>query len=160
MFTMIPLIRASCVRELEKRMYWGHFHYFTDPKSYYPNKVMDSSPPPEPPVTLIEEGMARMTLGETKERRDFARSPGRSVRQHSVRDKGKEDTGHLPYAISFSLQEREPSSNVETTALMEGQNDAQQQDRELPFNPSLLQCEVYLKSEEVIAVKHNRSREQ
>ena len=43
---------------------------------------------------------------------------------------------------------------------MEGQNDAQQQDRELPFNPSLLQCEVYLKSEEVIAVKHNRRREQ
>ena len=100
-----------------------------------------------------------MTLGETKERRDFARSPGRSVRQLSVRDKGKEDTGYLPYAISFSLQ-REPSSNVETTALMEGQNDAQQQDQELPFNPSLLQCEVYLKSEEVIAVKHNRSREQ
>ena len=43
---------------------------------------------------------------------------------------------------------------------MEGQNDAQQQDRELPFNPSLLQCEVYLKSEEVITVKHNRRREQ
>ena len=43
---------------------------------------------------------------------------------------------------------------------MEGQNDAQKQDRELPFNPSLLQCEVYLKSEEVIAVKHNRRREQ
>ena len=43
---------------------------------------------------------------------------------------------------------------------MEGQNDAQQQERELPFNPSLLQCEVYLKSEEVIAVKHNRGREQ
>ena len=73
---------------------------------------MDSSPPPEPPVTLIEEGMARMTFGETKERGDFARSPGRSVRQHSVKDKGKEDTGHLPYAISFSLQERERSSNV------------------------------------------------
>ena len=81
---------------------------------------MDSSPPPTPPVTLIEEGIARITLGETKERRDFARSPGRCVRQHSVRDKGKEDTGHLPYAISFSLQEREPSSNVETAALMEG----------------------------------------
>ena len=53
------------------------------------------------------------------------------------------------------------------------QNLAQQQDRESfrkkkrkkdglkePFNPSLLQCGVYLKSEEVIAVKHNRRREQ
>ena len=94
---------------------------------------MDSSPPPKPPVTLIEEGIARMTLEETRDMRDFATSLGRSVRQHSVRDKNKEDTGHLYYAISFSLQEREPSSNVETTALMEGQNDAQQQDLELPF---------------------------
>ena len=68
------------------------------PYSYYPNKVVDSSPPPKPPVTLIEEGIARMTLEETRERRGFATSPGRSVRQHSVRDKGKEDTCHLPYA--------------------------------------------------------------
>ena len=116
MFTMIPLVRASCVRELEKRMYQGHFHYFAGPKSYYPNKPMDSSPPPEPPVTLIEEGIARMTLEETREMRDFAISLGRSDRQHSVGDKSKEDTGHLPYAILFSLQDHEPSSNVETTA--------------------------------------------
>ena len=97
---MTSLVRASCVRELMKRMYRGH--YFTGPKSYYPNKVMDSSPPPKLPVTLIEEGMARMTLEETREMNDFATSLGRSVRQHSVRDKSKEDTGHLPYAVSFS----------------------------------------------------------
>ena len=138
-------------------MYWGHFHYFTGPNSYYPKKVMDSSPPPKPPVTLIEEGIAKMTLEETREMRDFATSLRRSVRHHSVREKSKEDTGHLPYAITFSFQEREPSSKIETTALMEGQNDALQQERELP---SLLQCEVYFKSKEVIAVKHNRRREQ
>ena len=125
--------------------------------SYYPKKVMDSSPPPKPPVTLIEEGIAKMTLEETREMRDFATSLRRSVRHHSVREKSKEDTGHLPYAITFSFQEREPSSKIETTALMEGQNDALQQERELP---SLLQCEVYFKSKEVIAVKHNRRREQ
>ena len=123
---------------------------------------MDSSPPPKPPVTLIEEGIAKMTLEETREMRDFATSLRRSVRHHSVREKSKEDTGHLPYAITFSFQEREPSSKIETTALMEGQkmegqNDALQQERELP---SLLQCEVYFKSKEVIAVKHNRRREQ
>ena len=43
---------------------------------------------------------------------------------------------------------------------MEGQNDSQQQDRELPFNQSFLQCGAYLKTEEVIAVKHNLRREQ
>ena len=121
---------------------------------------MDSSPPPKPPVTLIEEGIAKMALEETREMRDFATSLGRSVRHHSVRDESREDTGHLPYAITFSIQEREPSSKIETTALMEGENDAQQQERQLPFNPSLLQCEVYFKSKEVIAVKHNRRREQ
>ena len=105
---------------------------------------MDSSPPPKPPVTLIEEGIAKMTLEETREMREFATSLRRSVRHHSVREKSKEDTGHLPYAITFSFQ---------TTALMEGQNDAQQQERELP---SLLQCEVYFKSKEVIAVKHKK----
>ena len=31
--------RAACVRELQKRMYRGHFHYYTGPKSYYPDKV-------------------------------------------------------------------------------------------------------------------------
>ena len=98
-----------------------------------------------------------MTLEETREMRDFATSLGRSVRHHSVRDESKEDTGHLPYTITFFFQEREPSSKIETTALMEGQNDAQQQERELP---SLLQCEVHFKSKEVIAVKHNRRREQ
>ena len=82
------------------------------------------------------------------------------MRHHSVRVESKEDTGHLPYAITFSIQEREPSSKIKTTALMKGENDAQQQERQLPFNPSLLQCEVYFKSKEVIAVKHNRRREQ
>ena len=32
------------------------------PNSDYPKKVMDSSPPPKPPVTLIEEGIAKMVL--------------------------------------------------------------------------------------------------
>ena len=96
-FTMTPFVRASCVRELEMRMYRGHFHYFTGPKSYYPNKAIDSSPPPKPPVTLIEDRVARMTLEETGDMRDFATSLGRSVGQHSFRD--KEDTGHLPYAL-------------------------------------------------------------
>ena len=38
--------RAACVREIQKRMYNGHFHYFTGPKSYYPEKVIHSTPPP------------------------------------------------------------------------------------------------------------------
>ncbi|CAH3140667.1 unnamed protein product, partial [Pocillopora meandrina] len=114
-------------------MYRGHFHYFTGPKIYYPNKAMDSSPPLKPPVTLIEKGIARMTLKETKDMREFATSLRRSVRQHS------------------------PSSNVETTALMEGQNDAQQQDREQPF--SSISSIRYFKSKQVIAVKLNRRRE-
>ena len=98
--------RAACVAELEKKMYRGHFHYFTGPKSYFPDKVMDSTPPPKPPVSVVEDGIARLTLDETRELRDFATSLGRSVRQHSVRDKSKEGTGHLPYAMSCLLQPR------------------------------------------------------
>ena len=49
--------RASCIRELDERMYQSHFHYFTGPKSH-------SSPPLKPPVTLIEEGIVRMKKQE------------------------------------------------------------------------------------------------
>ena len=38
------ILRASCVRELQKKMYHGQFHYYTGLKSYHPNKVMDASP--------------------------------------------------------------------------------------------------------------------
>ena len=92
-----PLVRASCVRELEQKMYRGHFHYFTGPKGYYPNKAMDSSPPLQPSVTLIEEGIARMTLKETKDMREFATSLRRSVRQHSVKDKSEKR--HCPSSL-------------------------------------------------------------
>ena len=37
--------RAACIRELGKRMPNGLFHYFTGPKSYYPNKVLNTPPP-------------------------------------------------------------------------------------------------------------------
>ena len=116
------------------------------PKSYYPNKVMDSPPPPKPPVSLVEGGIAKMTLDETREVRDFATSLGRSVRQHSVRDKSKEDTGYLPYAVSFSLQQLEPAFNVATRALMDGQ--------------SAESCPLIDPYCSLIAVRHNWRREQ
>lgn len=48
--------RAACVRELEKRMYWVHFNYYTSPNSYYPDKVIDANPPLRPsPVSLIDK---------------------------------------------------------------------------------------------------------
>ena len=63
---------------------------------------MNSSPPPKPPISLIEDGMEKLTLDDVKELKEFAVSFGKSVRQHTVRDKSKEDTGHLPYPVSFS----------------------------------------------------------
>ena len=96
--------RGACVRELEKRMYRGYFHYFTSPDSYYPDKLIDCHPPPKPPISVLEDKLQKLTLNETRELRDFAVSFGKSVRQHTVRDKSKEDTGHLPYPVSFSLQ--------------------------------------------------------
>ena len=98
--------RGACVRELEKRMYRGYFHYFTSPDSYYPDKLSDCHPPPKPPISVLEDELQKLTLKETRELRDFAVSFGKSVRQHTVRDKSKEDTGHLPYPVSFSLQKQ------------------------------------------------------
>ena len=153
--------RTACVQELEKRMYIGHFHYFTGPKSYYPDKVMNSFPPPKPAISLIEDGMEKLTLDDGKELKEFAVSLGKSVRQHNVRDKSKEDTGHLPYPVSFSLQQRETGSNVLTSTLLEGQSDTQQMDQEdLLRRQTVLQCDILFKVEEIVAVKHGRRREQ
>ncbi|PFX13053.1 hypothetical protein AWC38_SpisGene22905 [Stylophora pistillata] len=145
--------RTACVREPEKRMYRGHFHYFTGPKSYYPDKALDSPPPPKPSISLIEDQMEKLPLSDTNELREFASSVGKSVRQHTVRDNSKEDTGQLPYAISFSLQQRQPGSNVATSSLLQG--DTQQ----VLCQQSVLHCEILFKAGEVVAVKHGRRRE-
>ena len=48
---------------------------------------------------------------------------GKSVRQHTVRDKSEEDAGHLPHPVSFSFKQREPGSNVLASTLLEVQSD-------------------------------------
>ena len=82
------ILRASCVRSLRR----GCIEVIS--------VTSLAPPPPNPPVSLVEDGIARTTLFETIEMRDFATSLGRSIRQHSVRDKSKEDTSHLPYNLA------------------------------------------------------------
>ena len=98
---------------------------------------------------------------DVKELKEFAVSFGKSVRQHTVRDKSKEDTGHLPHPVSFSLHQREPSSNVRTSTLLEGQSETQQMAQEdVLRRQTVLQCDILFKAEEIVAVKHGRRREQ
>jgi len=98
------ILRTSCVRELQKKMYRGQFHYYTGPKSYYPNKVIDASPPQISHVLQLETAMEKLSLEDKQQLHEFATTFGKSVRQHTVRDKSKEDTGHLPYQMSFCIQ--------------------------------------------------------
>ena len=111
---------GACVRELEMQMHHGHFHYFTSPDSYL-DKLKDCHPPPKPPISVLEEEY-KLTLSETRELRDCVVSFGKIVRQNAVRDKNKEDTGHLPYPVSFSLQNSEPDSDGPASTLLEGLN--------------------------------------
>ena len=48
-----------------------------------------------------------------------------SVPQHTVRDKSKEDIGHLPYPLPFVLTDRQPGSSFPTSSLLNGQNGVQ-----------------------------------
>ena len=122
---------------------------------------MNTSSPPKPPISLIEDGMEKLTLNGAKELKEFAVSFGKSVRQHTVRDKSKEDTGHLPYSVSFSLQQREPGSSILTSTLLEGQSDTQQMEQEDELrHQTVLQCDILFKAEEIVAMKHGRRREQ
>ena len=103
--------RAACIRELGKRMHNGQFPYFTAPKSYYLDDVLNTPAPiSQAIIDAVQGDLQNLSLSDKKTLRDFAISFGRSVRQHTVRDKSKEETGQLPYPISFSLQQRQESS--------------------------------------------------
>ena len=52
--------RTSCVRELVKRMYRGQVSYFTGPKSYYPDKVIDACPPTN--IEEVQQEFAKLCL--------------------------------------------------------------------------------------------------
>ena len=110
--------RASCVRELQKKTYRGQFHYYTGPKSYYPNKVIDASPPPISQALQLETAMEKLSLEDKQQFHKFATTFEKSVTQHTVWDKSKEDTRHLPYQISFRTQPREPGFTVTTASLL------------------------------------------
>ena len=100
--------RASCIRELQKKMYRGQFHFYTGPKSYYPNKVIDGSPPPISHVLQLETAMEKLSLEDKQQLREFATTFGKRVRQHTVRDStpygtahrtGQKQRGYWPFTV-------------------------------------------------------------
>ena len=108
--------RVICVRELQKHMYRGHFHYYAGPKSHYPDKVINCRLPPVNDDLTSDHQMERLTSEDKRQPREVSSTFGASVRQHTVRDKSKEETGCLPYAVSLDLQQREPGSTVPHTS--------------------------------------------
>lgn len=151
--------RATCVRELQKRMYRGHFHYYTGPKSYYPDKVINCRRPPvnDDLKSEMNHQMERLTLEDKRQLREFSSTFGTSVRQHTVRDKSKEETGCLLYAVSLDLQRREPGSTVPHTSFLGESASSEATDNPLTVQ---LQDEVLFATRDVVSVKHARRREQ
>ena len=136
--------RATCVRELQKRMYRGHFHHYTDPKSYYPDKVINCRHPPvnDDLTSEMDHQMERLTLEDKRQLREFSSTFGASVRQHTVRDKSKEETGCFPaYAVSLDLQQRKPGSTVPHTSFLDESASSEATDNPLTEQ---LQYEVLL----------------
>ena len=80
--------RATFVRELQKRMYRGHFHYYAGPKSYYPDKVLNCRHPPvnDDLTCEMNHQMERLTLEDKRQLREFSSTFSASIRQHAVRD--------------------------------------------------------------------------
>ena len=104
--------------------------------------------------------MEKLSLEDKQQLREFATTFGKGVRQHTVRDKSKEHTGHmhLPYQISFCIQPREPGSTVTTASLLGEPNP---EENNGPCNQQThLQYEVLFYANEALAVKHARRREQ
>ena len=100
--------------------------------------------------------MEKLPLDDKQQLREFATTFGRTMRQHTVRDKSKEDTGHLPYQISFCTQPREQGSTVTTASLL---GEPYPVEHHGPHNQQAhIQYEVLFSMQEVIAVKHARRR--
>ena len=74
--------RATCVRELQKCMYRGHFHYYAGPKSYHRDKVINCRHPPvnDGLTSEIDHQMERLTLEDKRQLREFSSTFGASVR--------------------------------------------------------------------------------
>ena len=145
--------RATCVRELQKLMYRGHFHYYTGPKSYYPDKVINCRHPPvnDDLTSEMDHQMERLTFEDKRQLREFSSTFGASVRQHTARDKSKEETGCLPYAVSLNLQRREPGSTVPHTSFLGESASSEATDNSLTVQ---LQYEVLFATRVVVGVKH------
>lgn len=84
----------------------GHFNYYTGPKSHYPEKTIDSCPLPTSKSNKWKK-VAELNSEDIQRLRDFAISYGKSVRQHTVRDKSKEESGCLPYAVSLNVNRQD-----------------------------------------------------
>ena len=89
--------------------------YFTGPKNYYPDKVIDACPPTN--IEEVQQEFAKLCLEEKKQLRKFTASYGQSVRQHTVRDKSKENMGCLLYTMSFNKEARKPWSPFSISTL-------------------------------------------
>ena len=149
--------RATCVRELQKCMYRGHFHYYAGPKSYHRDKVINCRHPPvnDGLTSEIDHQMERLTLEDKRQLREFSSTFGASVRQHTVRDKNKEETGCLHHAVSLDLQQREPGSTVPHTSFP-----GESASSEATDNPLTDPAAIQSSTRDVVAVKHARQREQ
>ena len=102
--------------------------------------------------------MERLTLEDKRQLREFSSTFGASVRQHTVRDKSKEETGCLPFAVSLDVQRRELGFRVPHPSFL-----GESASSEATDNPLLtvqLQYEVLFVTRDVVAVKQARRREQ
>ena len=80
----------------------------------------------------------------------------RRVHQHVVRAKTKEETGHLPYELSFRVQAETMLGN-EVATLVLATNDADETDG--TGTNSTQGCETIFQKGEVLAIKHDKRRE-
>ena len=77
--------------------------------------MIDAFPPTN--IEEVQQEFAKLCLEDKKQLCEFTASYGESVRQHTVRDKSKENTDCLPYAVSFNEEAREPGSPFSISTL-------------------------------------------
>ena len=112
--------------------------------------MTDACPPTN--IEDVQQEFAKLCLEDKKQLREFTTSYGQSVRQHTVREKSKENTGCLPFAVTFNEEAREPGSpfSISTLSTLIGKPARQRQEDHPAYS-------VYFAVDDVVVIKHVRN---
>jgi hypothetical protein len=139
--------RVCCVKDYIMWIYQKRFLYFTEPNSFYPEKIIKS----DSPNMASRASKGSGDKDDDKRREEVMRE---FVRQENVHSKTKEITGTLPYSLSMRPATVTTSEEVEDIVLECQTVNAPNVNRD-----NSVRVRVLYRRDDVVTIRHNLRRE-